>query len=120
MAGFLGNPVARNVRMGAVACLTGSWAAVHSGGASGSELQNRQWIKFQPRGRDTIRMAVKYVNRNADGTFTTPTDSAHGAFVYPSMVVLEEPISDDVRVFIRAVQNGGTSGGMKVIVAEYN
>ena len=120
MAGFFGNACARNVRMGAIACLTGSWAAVHTGGSGGSELPNRQWIKFQGRGRDTIRMAVAYVNRNADRTFTTPTYTAHYAIVYPSMSVIEEPISDDVRVFVRAVQNGGSSGGMKVVVVEYS
>lgn len=120
MAMSHGTPLARNVRMGAVACLTGSWAAVHTGGSGGTELPGRQWIKFQARGRDTIRLAVAYVNKNADGTFTTPTYTAHHAVVYPSMVVLEEPISEDVRVFVRAVQNGGSSGGMKVVVVEYS
>lgn len=122
MAMRFGNPVASNVRMGAVRCLTGSWTAVHTGGTGGTnvELPGRQWIKFQGRGSDTIRMAVAYVNRAADGTFTTPTYTAHHAIVYPSMSVIEEPISDDVRIFVRAVQNGGTSGGMKVVVVEYS
>ena len=79
----------------------------------------RQWIKIQPRGTDNIRMAIKYANRNADGTFTTPTDTAHDAIVYPSTIILEEPISDDVRIYARAVQNGGSRGGFKVVCAEY-
>lgn len=122
MAGFNGNPVARNVRMGAVACLTGSWAAVHTGATDGTarELPNRQWVKFQGRGSDTMRIAVAYVNRNADGTFTTPTYTAHHAIVYPSMAVIEEPIGDNVRVFVRAVKNGSTAGGLKVVVVEYS
>ena len=93
MANHFGNPIARNVRQGAVKCLTGSWTAVHSGaGTTNAELPKRQWVKFQGRGRDTIRMAVAYANKNADGTFTTPTYSAHGTIVYPSNAVIEEPI----------------------------
>ena len=66
-------------------------------------------------------MAIKYANRNADGTFTVPTDTAHDAIVYATAgSVIEEPISDDVRIYARGVQNGGSSGGFKVVVAEYS
>ena len=117
MAGFYGNPTARSVTTGAVFCPTGSWAALRAGSSNAS---NRQWIKIQGKGRDTIRLALRYVNINSDGTFTTPTSSAHPDFIYPSNVVLEEPISADVTVFGRAVQNGGSSGGLKVIIAEFS
>ena len=121
MAGFFGNPVARNVRQGICKVNVSTWSPIHSGLTLGlNELPNRQWIKFQGRGQDNIRMAIKYVNKNADGTFTTPTSTAHDAIVYPSMSVIEEPISDDVRVFARAVQNGGSAGGFKVVCAEYS
>lgn len=126
MSGFFGNPVARNVRQGIARVNVSTWSPIHSGlnaGAGGAdigELPNRQWIKIQPRGSNTIRIALKYANRNLDGTFTTPTSSAHDAIVYPTTSIIEEPISDDVRVFARAVQNGGSSGGFKCVVAEYS
>lgn len=117
MAGFFGNPVARNVQTGTVGVPVGSWVALRAGS---SNVENRQWIKIQPKGRDTIRLALKYVNKNADGTFTTPTGGAHRDFIYPSTSVIEEPISSDVTVFGRAAQNGGSSGGLRVIVAEFS
>lgn len=121
MAGFFGNPVARNVRQGICKVNVSTWSPIHSAVATGgSELPGRQWIKFQGRGADNIRLAIRYVNKNADGTFTTPTVTAHDAIVYPSMVVLEEPISDDVRIYARAVQNGGSAGGFKVVAVEYS
>jgi len=121
MAGFNGNAVARHVRQGIARVDNTNWSPIHSGLAQGlNELPNRQWIKFQARGRDTIRMAIKYANRNLDGTFTVPTSSAHDAIIYPTTSIIEEPISDDVRIFARGVQNGGSSGGFKVVVAEYS
>ena len=120
MSGFFGNPVARYVRQGIARVNVSTWSPLHSGLVAGqNELENRQWVKIQGRGQDNIRLAIKYVNKNADGTFTVPTSTAHDAIVYPSMVVIEEPISDSVRIYARAVQNGGSAGGFKVIVAEY-
>lgn len=111
-----GNPVAKTVRQGAVFCPTGSWVALVSGS---SILENRQWVRIAPRGRDTIGLALKYVAKNADGTFTTPTSTAHDATIVPTTSISTEPISDSVQVFGRAVQRGGSSGGIKVIVTEY-
>lgn len=116
MAGFFGNPISRHVSTGAVFCPTGSWTALRAGT---SNKENRQWIKVQPRGRDTIGLAIRYVNKNANGTFTTPTDSAHPDFIIPTTSILSEPIGDDVTLFGRAVQRGGSSGGVKVIVGEF-
>ena len=117
MAGLYGNSVASNVQSGAVFAPTGSWVALRAGSAN---VNNRQCIKIQPRGRNTIRLAVRYVNINADRTFTAPTSAAHPDFIYPSTAVISEPIGSDVTVFGRAVQNGGSSGGLKVIVAEFS
>ena len=126
MSGFNGNAVARNVRQGICKVNVSTWSPLHSGlnaGPSGSnigELPNRQWVKIQPRGSNTIRIAIKYANKNLDGTFTVPTSTAHDAIVYPTTSIIEEPIGDDVRIFARAVQNGGSSGGFKCVVAEYS
>ena len=121
MAGFNGNAVARNVRQGICKVNVSTWSPLHSGLVQGlNELPNRQWIKIQPRGSNTIRIAIKYANRNEDGTFTVPTSTAHDAIVYPTTSIIEEPISDSVRIFARAVQNGGSAGGFKCVVAEYS
>ena len=122
MAGYFGNAVARSVRQGIARVNVSTWSPIHSGLTQGlNELENRQWIKFQPRGNDQIRMAIKYVNRNQDGSFTVPTSTAHDAIVYPTTgIVMEEPISDSVRIYARAVQNGGSAGGFKVVAAEYS
>lgn len=117
MAGFYGNAVARSVVSGSVFALNGAWTAARAGT---SNAENRQWIKIQPQARDTIRLAIRYVNKNADGTFTTPTSAAHGDFKIPATGTLVEPISSDVTIFIRAVQSGGSSGGIKCIVAEFS
>ena len=117
MANFYGNPVARNVSQGHVFAPAGSWVAARAGSTN---QKGRQWVKIQPQGRDTIRLAIRYVNKNADGTFTTPTSAAHGDFKIPTTAVIEEPLSEDVTIFLRAVQNGGSSGGIKCIVAEYS
>jgi len=116
MAGFYGNPVARHVSTGTVFCPTGSWKAICAGTTN---KKGRQWIKIQPKGRNTIRLAIRYVNKNVDGTFTAPTTAAHIDFIYPSTSIISEPISDDVMVYGRAVQNGGSSGGLKVIIGEF-
>src|SRR3990167_10970856 len=118
MAGFYGNAVARFARQGICRVNVSTWSPLHSALVSGgSELKGRQWIKIQGRGSDTIRLAIKYVNKATDGTFTAPTDTAHDAIVYPSNAIIEEPISDSVRIYARAVQNGGSRGGLKVVVA---
>lgn len=121
MAGFFGNPVARHVRQGIARVNVSTWSPIHSGLVQGlPELPNRQWVEIQPRGQNNIRLALKFVNKNADGTFTVPTSTAHDAIVYPSTSIIEKPISDDVRIFARAVQNGGSAGGFKCVVCEYS
>ena len=117
MANFFGSPVARSVTTTSVYCLTGSWVQLN---ASGGPLTGRQWVKIQAKGiGNTMRLAIQYVNRNANGTFTAPTDTAHGHFIYPSVAMFEEPISDDVAIYGRAVANGGSAGGVRTVVAEY-
>mgnify|MGYP001616638417 CR=1 FL=1 len=116
MAGFFGNPVARYVTQGNVYCPVGSWAALRVGAVN---QVNRQWIKFQVRSNASL--AIRYVNRNADGTFTAPTASAHDAVIIPSRSIMGEPISEDVVVYGRAVNKAGTTaGGVRVTVTEYS
>lgn len=118
MAGYFGNPVSRSVVTGQVFALNGAWVGAYADGSANQP--KRQWIKIQPQARDTIRLAIRYVNKNADGTFTTPTSAAHSDFKIPATATFVEPIGGDVAIFIRAVQNGGSSGGIKCIVAEFS
>lgn len=116
MSGFMGNPVARYVAQGKIKALTGSWAAARVGS---SNLIGRQWLDIQVRG--TTALALTYVNKNADGSFTTPTNSAHNCKIIPRNTIWSEPLSDDVTLYVRAVNKvGTTAGGCIVVVTEYN
>ena len=118
MAGYFGNAVARHVATGEIHIPTGSWVAARA--SSSANQANRQWNKVHPQARDTIRVAIRSVNRNVDGPFTAPTSAAHPDFKIPATATLVEPISEDVTVYLRAVQSGGSSGGVKCIVAEFS
>lgn len=116
-----GSFVARTVSQVSRFCPVGSWVQLCADGVA--PLTGRNHIRIAPRGRDTIRLALKYVARavSSDGTvsYTTPTSTASDATVVSSEGIYVEPIGDNVAVFGRAVQNGGSSGGLKVIVTEY-
>src|SRR3990167_10731585 len=111
-----GNPVASTVRQLDVFVPTGSWVALIAGSTT---LEDRQWIRLAPRGRDTIGLALKYASRNANGTFTAPTGAAYDATIIPTTSIHIEPLSSAVQLYGRAAQRGGSSGGVKVIVTEY-
>ena len=118
MASNFGNPTANQVASASVFCPVGSWAALRAGTAN---IASRQWIMIQPQARATIRLALRFVNKNSDGTFTAPTSAAHPDFKIPSDGPLFQlPLGADVTLYGRAVQNGGTSGGIKVIVSEFS
>lgn len=115
MANSFGNPVARYVIQGACRMNQANWTAIQVGT---TPLSNRQWIQFQVRG--TTALAVTFANRNANGTFTTPTVSGHQTMIYPRNAVIELPISEDVTVYGRSVNKiASTAGGCKVVVAEF-
>src|SRR3989338_4280802 len=112
MALQFGTSVANTVRQAPVFCPTGSWSQLVGVSGASAPLKGRQWIRLAPRGRDTIALALKYVVKNVNGSFTTPTTSAHDATVIPTTAIHIEPIGDQVAVFGRAVQKGGSSGGI--------
>lgn len=113
-----GSFVARTVSQASRFCPVGSWVQLSASGTA--PLAGRNHIRIAPRGRDTIRLALKYVAIGADGTYTTPTATASDATVLSSEGIYVEPVGDNIAVFGRAVQNGGSSGGLKVIVTEYS
>lgn len=115
MSNFFGNPVARSVSYGASKANANTWTPIRAGSTN---LKNRQWVEFQVRG--TTALALAYATRNVDGTFTTPTHSAHTAIIIPRNSIKIIPVSDDVTVYGRSVNKmASAAGGCKVVVAEF-
>lgn len=108
-----GNNVAKYHTSALVKVNEAGWAHL---GAASTPLAGRNWIKFQLRSPGAL--AITYVNRNADGTFTAPTDSAHRSFITPTAVINIEPIGDTVAVYGRFVSKISTAGGGTVYVTE--
>ena len=127
MAGFFGNPVARNVRNGVCDVGPGAWtqltsSSITGGGGTRTILEQRQWISLQARGPGAL--ALTYTSRAINGeTFATtaPAYSAQSAKIIPANTVWTEPLSDDVMLWGRfQAKSGSTAGGMKVVVTEYS
>lgn len=83
-------------------------------------LKSRRHIRYQLKSNPGGAMAVTYVPKNADGTFTTPTTSVKLCTVYPGNTTVVEPIGDAVQVFGRLVKKKGfTSNSISVVVTEF-
>lgn len=116
MANFFGNPVARNVIQGSCRANAATWTPMRVGATN---LPGRQWVELQVRG--TTALAIAYANRNADGTFTTPTVSGHHTIIIPRNAIKIIPVSDDVTIYGRSVNKmASNAGGCKVVVAEFS
>jgi len=115
MSNFFGNPVARSVFQSTSKVNANTWTPIRVGLTN---LKNRQWMEIQVRG--TTALAIEYANVNADGTFTTPTNTAHSTIIIPRNAIKVIPVSDDVTVYGRSVNKmGSTAGGCKIVVAEF-
>ena len=112
-----GNAVAKTTSNGVAKVGPGAWARLVASGTS--PLANRQWIEIQPRGGGAL--AIDYTNKNADGTFTAPANSAQGSKIIPANGSIKgEPLGPNVMWWGRFVaKNNTTHGGVKVIVTEY-
>ena len=111
-----GNNIAKYVRNNIAKVGPGGWTRLVSAGSV--PLPNRQWIKVQAKGRNSL--AIAYTNKNSDGTFTAPTTSAHPWPHYPANTVLTEPVSADVMLWGRCQPKAGASdGGLRVSVTEF-
>lgn len=125
MAGFYGSFVARTVVQGDAFAPVGSWRQLSvlrdgNGNVITGPLPNRSMIRLAPRGNNFIRLALRYVARNADGTFTTPTGPAYGATIVPVNGLYVEPLGDNIAVYGRAkAEASNSAGGIKVVVTEY-
>ncbi len=115
MSNFFGNPVARSVSQGAAKANESTWTPLRVGATN---KKDRQWMEIQVRG--TTALAIAYADRNLNGTFTTPTYSAHSTIIIPRNAIKVIPVSDDVTVYGRSVNKiASNAGGCKVVVAEF-
>ncbi len=127
MAGSFNDPVARVVLQGDVAVTASAWVPLTATGASGvttdtSPLDARRQIRYCIKSNPGGALALQYVSKNLDGTFTTPTASSliKVSTVYPGNTTVVEPIGDAIQVFGRLVKKKGfTFGSIRVVVSEF-
>lgn len=127
MAGLYGDSVAKTVQQGQVAAVTTAWRplvaniTVSNGDTTGlTPLKGRRHVRYQLKSalKDTIALA--YAPKNADGTFTTPTDGVKNCTMVNGGGTLVEPIGDSVNVYAKLMPKAGSSTtSIRVIVTEY-
>lgn len=120
MAGSYNDSVARTARQGDCNIVATAWVALTGTGTSGTPLDGRRHIRYNIKSNPGAAMAVEYVAKNLDGTFTTPTTSVKLCTIYPGNTTVVEPIGDAIQVFGRLVKKKGvTFSSARVIVAEF-
>lgn len=127
MAGNYGDFVARTVRQGDVAVVATAWVPLTSSGSVGVTtntlpMSARRHIRYAIKADAGGALAVQYVTKNADGTFTTPTTaSVKTSTVFPGNSIVIEPIGDAVQVYGRLVKKKGFNlNSIRVIVTEFS
>jgi len=110
-----GASTAGSASSGRTWCSTADWRAIQAGS---SPLTGRKWVEFQVKGATAL--AIQYVNKNTDGTFTTPTDNVNRHIIVPANSVLVKAVGDGVTIYGRAVAKAGSSTtGVAVPVIEF-
>ena len=128
MAGLYGDFVAKTVTQGDVNIVATAWTPLISGTSqlyngttvTNQPLQSRRHVRYQLKSNPGGAMAVVYVQKNLDGTFTTPTTSVKLATVFPGNTTVVEPLGDAVQAYGKLVKKKGfTFGSIRVIVTEF-
>lgn len=125
MAGHFGDSIAKTVAQGDVTVVATSWMPLTSSGTSGVTtgtlpLSSRRQVRYQLKSNPGGAIAIQYAQKNADGTFTTPTTSVKLCTIYPGNSTIVEPLGDSVQLFAKLVKKKGfTSDSIRVIVTEY-
>lgn len=118
MATFFGNSVANYVTQGRVNVLNSAWKALQVGTAPHS---GRFAVRIFVKGNPGQALALTYVNRNADETFTVPTTQPKNCTIYPGGRTWIEPLSDRVTLYGRLIPKAAaTQGSVEVIVTEFS
>lgn len=125
MAGTYNEGVAREAKQGDVSIVATAWRPLTASGTGGittgtTPLSARRHIRYNIKSNPGGALAVEYVARNQDGTFTTPTTSVKLATVFPGNTTVVEPIGDSIQVYGRLVaKKGFTFSSIRVIVTEF-
>ncbi len=83
-------------------------------------LNGRRHIRIQMKSKPGTGIALEYVVKNADGTFTTPTTNVGDCTVYPGNTRIIEPVSDVVQVFGKIANKAGSvDASARAIITEY-
>lgn len=119
MAGSFGDPVGRVVNQGDCSIVATAWRPLTAQGITGLPQEARRQIRYNIKSNPGGALALEYVKKNLDGTFTTPTTSVKVATTYPGNTTVVEPIGDSIQVFGRLVKKKGfTFDSIRVIVTE--
>ena len=121
-----GDAVARTISQGTVTVVATAWIPLTSTGTAGVTtntlpMQQRRHIRYQIKANPGGAMAVTYVQKNLDGTFTTPgtSTSVKACTVFPGNTAVVEPIGDAIQVFGKLVKKKGFSfSSISVVVTE--
>jgi len=127
MAGSFNDNVARTVLQGDVAVVATAWVPLTASGSGGvttntTPLEARRHIRYNIKSNPGGALAVTYVARNLDGTYTTPgaSTSVKTATVFPGNTTVVEPIGDAIQVFGKLVKKKGFSfSSIRVVVTEF-
>lgn len=121
MAGTYTEATARVVKQGDIAVVATAWVPLTATGVTGLPMQARRQIRYNIKANPGGALALQYVSKNLDGTFTTPTTaSVKTSTVYPGNTTVVEPIGDSIQVFGRLVKKKGfTFDSIRVIVTEF-
>lgn len=97
-----------------------AWRPLTATGITGTPQEARRQIRYNIKSNPGGALALQYVKKNMDGTFTTPTSaSVKTSTVYPGNTTVVEPIGDAIQVFGRLVKKKGfTFDSIRVIVTE--
>ena len=120
MASLFGDFVANNVQQGRVALVATGYVPLVSNTDGITPFPSRRHVRIQLKSITGGAMAIVYVQRNADGTFTTPTTSVKLVTIMSGNTTWVEPVSDKVQIFGKLVKRSGfTSNSINVVVTEF-
>lgn len=122
-----GDFVARHAIQGDVSVPATAWVPLTASGTGGvttntTPLLGRRHLRLQVKANPGGALAIQYVTKNADGTFTAPgaTTNIKVSTVYPGNTTVVEPLGDSVQLFGRlSKKKGFTFNSIRVIVTEY-
>jgi hypothetical protein len=120
MAGQYSEAVAKSAVQGRVAIVATEWKPLVANSDGATIYPARRHIRLQLKSNPGGAMAIEYVSRNADGTFTAPTTSVKLCTTMPGNTTWIEPLADTCMLFGRLVKKKGfTSGSISCVVTEY-